>query len=143
MPDSPNDSLNASDSRRRRLILVGVVVYWAGWLTMTHWPKLEFPPLSDFRVDKIAHFAGYCVLAMLLSLLVAAFNRGGAVSRFWTNGLVLLVIAVGGILDELTQPYFGRSFEWGDYAADLCGAIAGLVIASLIMRPRAQQHLAS
>ncbi|MBL9122930.1 MAG: VanZ family protein [Planctomycetaceae bacterium] len=137
------DERDAVEKRPRRAIVWMAVTYWCVWVVFTHWPKIELPVISNIRLDKVGHFGGYSVLAFLLAMLVAIYWRGGLrLTRRDAVG-VWLVIAVGGILDEWTQPYFGRSFEWGDYAADLLGGLCGLAIAAAVLSYRRSLHRAA
>jgi VanZ family protein len=135
--DTDRDSFEA---RPRRTIIFLAAMYWCVWVVLTHWPKIELPMISGMRLDKVGHFGGYTVLAFLLSLMVAICWRAGAKLTRWDALGVWLVLAVCGILDEWTQPYFGRSFEWGDYAADLSGGLFGIAIAVVVLSYR-RAHL--
>lgn len=136
---SDTDSFEA---RPRRTIILLAAIYWCVWVVFTHWPKIELPMISGMRLDKLGHFGGYTILAFLLSLMVAICWRAGAKLTRWDALGVWLMIALGGILDEWTQPYFSRSFEWGDYAADLSGGLLGIAIAAAVLSyRRAQQQV--
>lgn len=113
----------------RRTTLGLAAAYWCLWVVITHWPKLEIPAFAGLRYDKVAHFGGYTILAFLLAQVVATHWRAGLQFTRRAALGVWSVVAVGGILDELTQPYFRRSFEWGDYAADLLGGLFGIALA--------------
>lgn len=117
--------------RRRVIVLTGL--YWLGWLAITHRRIFEIRSFTGLQLDKIAHFVGYCVLAFLLSIIAARRFRSGMTCRsaLW----ICLFVAAGGIFDEITQPYFGRSLEWSDYAADLLGGLFGLSIAAVSLMP--------
>jgi VanZ family protein len=85
-------------------------------------PKLHLPPNIG---DKVMHCAGYAALGIL-----TIWRTGDMLGK---NKLRLLVIsfaglAVYGIFDEATQPIFGRTFEWLDWAADLIGAAMGIAV---------------
>jgi VanZ family protein len=135
---------NSFDARTRRTIVLFVAAYWCVWVGFTHWPKIELPMISGMRLDKVGHFGGYTILAFLLSLMVAICWRAGTKLTRWDALGVWLTIALGGILDEWTQPYFGRSFEWGDYAADLSGGLLGIAIAAAVLSyRRAQQRFSA
>ncbi len=126
----------------RRAIVWLAISYGCAWAILTHWPKMQLPHTSTIRLDKIAHFGGYMVLAFLVSMLISICWRDGAKLTRWDALGVFSVIAVCGLIDEWTQPYFGRSFEWADYLADLPGALIGMAIAVAVMSYRhAQQRL--
>lgn len=135
---------NSLDAKPRRVIILLAAIYWCVWVVFTHWPKIELPKISGIRLDKLGHFGGYTILAFLLSLMLAICWRGGSKLTRWDALFVWLMIALGGILDEWTQPYFSRSFEWGDYAADLSGGLLGIAIALMVLSyRRAQQRAAA
>lgn len=48
--------------------------------------------------------------------------------------LVTVVVIGGGI--ELIQPYFGRSADWFDFAADVAGGVCGVLLAVAYARKR-------
>jgi len=92
------------------------LVVLVGYLTLT--------PVQTQRVlrfDKLYHaiaFAAICV-----PMTVYRPNFVGYILAF--------SIAYGGAI-ELIQPYVGRSAEWGDFLADILGALAGGMMAYFI-----------
>jgi VanZ family protein len=91
------------------------VVAW-GELT-PHPPQLEGPLMWD----KLDHFIAYFGLT-LLATLAWGLRR----SLIW---VFLAVVALGGAL-EILQTMVGRDGEWGDFAANDLGALAGLGLAT-------------
>lgn len=101
------------------------------WLTLA--PK----PLGDAEIsffegaDKIAHAGMFFILALAVAFDLSRF-RGG----FYAPAGV--AIAAGcciiGILIEWAQEEMdsGRSFEWGDLAADAAGAVGATLIFPII-----------
>jgi len=82
------------------------------------------PSISGF--DKLGHGAAYMVLALFLSLSLREWGLG-------IRGvyLTLLICAfLGGGL-EIVQSQVGRAMEWADFAADLVGAVLGILTARL------------
>ena len=70
------------------------------------------------------HITAYAGLATLLTLYVLAGERAT-----WRKlGLVFLILAVAGGLDELTQPPFQRTADWYDWYADLIGISFGTTL---------------
>jgi VanZ family protein len=101
-----------------------LAVYWVAAFVITHVPPIlpkDEEPRFDPPVgpDKLVHFVGFAMLAFLL-MNVFRSRRGIA----WT----LLVCVTYGIVDELTQPTFGRTADVWDYVADLIGAVAGVAV---------------
>jgi VanZ family protein len=102
-----------------------LVLYWLAMFVGTHWPKLPLPQVdSPLRIDKILHFSGYLGLAVLLFGSIYLNRRPASLLR--AAVVVALIIAGYGVLDELTQPYFGRFASWTDWFADLAGCAVGL-----------------
>ena len=97
-------------------------------LTLTHIPQEMMPEsLSVHLLDKAEHFAAYGVLTLLF---LFSFRRPPGVKAML---LVLLVGAMVGALDELTQPWVNRIASWLDFAADVIGIAIGCA-AFLVMR---------
>jgi len=85
------------------------------------------PPIPDY----VLHFAGFLALGSVTCWRAAGPNRRFTLKSWWLGVAFLAVYAA---LDETTQPIFGRSCEWGDYAADLCGNLVGMTIGGLCVR---------
>jgi len=131
----PRRGLSASAARRYGLMLLGL--YVALLFTSTHWPRLRLlnvPTMIPF--DKVAHFSCYAGLTVLALLLPVGFLRrpdGLAVHRRWAGALGLWsLVALLGLIDETTQPWFDRDFEWADLACDTGGALLAIVVVSAI-----------
>ncbi|HTN77123.1 MAG TPA: VanZ family protein, partial [Pirellulaceae bacterium] len=78
--------------------------------------------------DKIAHFVAYAGLAFLLTSAVLVTQP----FRWRLLIYVLLVIAVYGAFDELTQIPVGRTADIQDWIADCVGATIGMSAALAI-----------
>ena len=124
--------------RRFLTVAVAVAIYVGLCFVATHAP-VHNVPTPDWRMipfDKVAHFSMYALMAFLMSLMLSmrTLYVEQTASRTWLHSLLVLgVVAVYGIFDETTQPAFGRTFDWLDWAADLVGASCG-IIAFLLMR---------
>ena len=105
-----------------------LAIYWVLAFVATHVPPLWAdgprpawePPVGK---DKLFHFAGFAALSFLL---MNALGRRVVL----TLGVCLLY----GLLDEATQPPFGRTADPYDLLADLLGAAAGIVAWRLTLR---------
>jgi VanZ family protein len=81
---------------------------------------LTLAPISSKGVpgsDKLHHALAFAALAFPLP-----FARPGLV---WP--VILGVSAYGGLI-EVIQPFFGREASWGDFLADVIGAVLGGVL---------------
>lgn len=102
----------------------------ASAFVVTHMPPPKVParPLIN---DKVLHFTGFAALG-----IVGIWRLTGDSRRI--TGLAAMASFVGlalyGVIDEATQPYFGRSCEFGDWVADVCGAAAGTLAALACLR---------
>jgi VanZ family protein len=105
-------------------------VYAVVLVVATHTPRLDVPFDTGTPVppDKVLHFAAYGLLGLLAGLKAAGSVHSW---RRWFP-LVLAGIAIFALLDETTQPMFGRVAEPFDWAADVIGAAAGLIVAGAV-----------
>jgi len=84
--------------------------------------------------DKAAHFAAYAVLGLLLWWAAAPLGPGAAAA------LGVVAAALYGASDELHQRFVpGRTQDIADWAADLAGAAAAVILGALILRYRARR----
>ncbi|MBU0595298.1 VanZ family protein [Candidatus Bipolaricaulota bacterium] len=86
--------------------------------------------------DYILHFAGFSALGIVTCWRFAGANRRLTLKAWWFG---VAFLAVYGIVDETTQPIFGRSCELSDYLADLCGNFAGMTIGGICVRASASR----
>ena len=120
-------------------LLVGtLLLYTFALVISTHLPKVSGIVRAP-GLDKLLHFGAYFVQAMLAATAVAATGRLGR-----RNAAILIVaLAAFGGLDELTQPWFSRSAEWRDWAADCLGIVLGvglvMFLANRVVRRKTQQ----
>jgi VanZ family protein len=107
--------------------LFSAIVFAAVVLVLTHLPPRMLPKfLPGGNFDKVEHFTAYGVMSFLFLMAVKDIGR---------RQTILLVIAgillIGGI-DELTQPWAGRSCDIFDWMFDLFGLAAACAIVRLI-----------
>jgi VanZ family protein len=95
-------------------------VYWMALFAATHVPHV--PPPVPPHSDKWLHIAAFAVLAALFAWTWSLRAPFG-----WRQGLaVLVILAVYGAVDEVTQPYTGRYASVADWIADVIGIVCGL-----------------
>jgi VanZ family protein len=125
-----------------RLAWAALAVYWIFMLLQTHLPSPWSPVSGVPHSDKLLHFMGFGVLGGLLTLVLAwRIDRAGKLvaelRSAWPTAIV--VAALYGLLDEATQPFTGRTFQWADWFADIAGAAAGTAgMAALVLTGRLQ-----
>jgi VanZ family protein len=113
----------------RRGTFFVLVAYWLALITGTHVPQP--PKMMGLEAhDKLLHTSAYAGLAFLLMLNV--WWRARPSARHFAA--ILVVVAICGGLDELTQPPFGRTADWFDWFADLGGTAIGLAVAAGVCR---------
>jgi VanZ family protein len=104
-----------------------LLIYWPIAFIGTHIPspwEPGDPPRDKLPLDKIGHFAGYALLAWLLTRVLA-----GRLHPALSGVLAVVVLSGYGGIDELTQPAVNRTADWPDLAADVAGAIVGAAVA--------------
>ncbi len=124
----PMPAANAFPGRRffwplfATTVAYGLVLVFA-----THYPKPEDLLGPHPPHDKALHFMAYGLLGFLVAATLAA-------SRHWSRQNVVItavVLALAGIVDEATQPWFGRSAEVLDWVYDVIGILAGIAVVAV------------
>jgi VanZ family protein len=98
-----------------------LVIYWVAMFTGTHIPQPP-PSIDPGGNDKTVHALAFAGLAFLICLNGAL--RGRMSRRSYLR--VILILAVYGAIDEVTQIPIGRSCELADWLADVGGAMSGV-----------------
>lgn len=83
---------------------------------------VDYGPLAP---DKLLHTASYAVLGLLAVLAYGSRWRRPATGVTVVSALFVM-LAAWGILDEATQPFFGRAADVVDWAYDVVGIVLGL-----------------
>jgi VanZ family protein len=114
-------------------LAVVCVLYLALMVVATHMSlsRVAVPQWRLLPFDKVFHFSAYAGLAFLLATLAAAIwtgTQGKRRTRFLRYAAVLPVVALYGVIDEVTQPMVGRTMDGLDWLADITGAATGLVL---------------
>ena len=110
---------------RQKLTISAMAVYALSLLISTHISIPDIVYRADVS-DKWLHFFAYLNLTFLVWHSIKPFN-----SPDWRKPLVWLILVfflVFAAMDEITQPYFGRTADFYDFASDSVGVLAGLVI---------------
>ncbi len=110
---------------RQKITIAVLVIYWVVLIIVAHIPIPQM--VYQARVsDKWLHFLAYMNLVFLLWFSVCPDRKVSWRSR--AAWLILFVVAAYGGLDELLQPYVGRTCDVSDFVANVAGILAGLVI---------------
>jgi VanZ family protein len=107
---------------------------WLFFFVLTHWPKEAMPEGPAFmHLDKVIHFLLYTILGFLLS-----HREFDALNYRKQVLIVFSILAAYGFFDEFTQPYIGRTAEFLDWIADICGVAAGITLHWKLVIKKAQ-----
>jgi VanZ family protein len=104
--------------------IAALTLYWLVLFVGTHLPAQKVSGVAMAN-DKFVHATAYAVLTTLLCI---AWRRTGGTLGLWVRlGIAAIVLAYGAI-DELTQPFFGRSCDLADWIADGVGVFGAIAI---------------
>jgi len=112
-------------SRRQKLTIVGLVLYWPTVFVLAHIP---IPALvySAQVSDKSLHFGCYLVLTFLLWFSISPDRQvDWRQAAVWRAAVAAILY---GLVDEALQAVVGRSCDVMDFTADVAGVLAGLVL---------------
>lgn len=121
MPHSvtTSDRLRRLASRARTLAIVYTLVLF----TATHLPSV--PTFSYSWSDKVEHFGAYAMLTFFVLLgweLTIGVLQAKHYFAVWLAGTLYAAI------DEVTQIPMGRTCDINDWASDVLGIVAGLLV---------------
>jgi len=130
VPTPPPPTPTPTPTRRWRIALA---LYWGLLFVVTHLPQINQHTVPQWELlpfDKTMHFLTFGGLAGLL-----CWSRFLRPAGPWPNaGLAFGVGAAYGVLEELTQPWFGRTNDPGDLVADALGLAVGATLAALLWK---------
>lgn len=131
MPGAKGKTLTSIKARlaalrlRQKLTILTLVLYWPALFVLAHIPIPRLVRTADVS-DKSIHFFAYLILVFFLWF---AINNDKKVNwrkaRVW---IILCLVIAYSIVDEVSQPYVGRTCDAIDLAANLAGSITGLII---------------
>jgi len=113
-------------SRRQKLIIISLLIYWPAIFVLAHVPIPQLVRKAGVS-DKIIHFIAYLALVFLLWFVISPDRKVSwrRAAVWW----VLLVTVWYGVVDEVLQGFVaGRSCDVRDFFADLAGVATGLVL---------------
>lgn len=106
----------------RRLIALTTAAYAGALVFATHYPKPEELVGGRLPPDKLLHFFAYGALGLFAALMLRA--RGRLVGR--TAPVLAAGLAAWAVIDEATQPLFGRAADPLDWVYDVIGIACGI-----------------
>jgi hypothetical protein len=116
-------------TQRQKTTIAVLIIYWIALVVLAHMtiPQVVYQAKVS---DKWLHFLAYLNLVFLVWFSIYPDSKVR-----WRNKagwLVFFAVVVYGGLDELTQPYFGRTKDLMDFLANAKGVATGLVILSFL-----------
>jgi hypothetical protein len=137
----PRRSLSSLLPTKVWLAVIGV--YWCVLFALMHLPLNTGGVAEGIPVDKLFHLGAYGLFSMLLALTLdarstSADGRPSAVT--WPRAVAVFcgLLAYGG-LDELTQPWTGRTCDPFDLLANVVGILGGLLALAVAERLLARE----
>ncbi len=118
-------------TRFRRTLLLMCILMWVSAFCLSHIPLPQLPDLPG--KDKGLHFIGFACLASILLLTLMAHGRGHDQKLLRRCAITLLVTAVYGAIDELTQPLVKRHGTVDDWLADVAGSVAAVIVWGIVL----------
>jgi hypothetical protein len=112
-------------SRRHKITIVLLAIYWAILTLLEHIPLPQLVNQAGVS-DKWLHFLAY--MNLVFFVWFSFFPDAKADWRKPAVWLILLGVIIYGGLDELTQPYTGRTCDIMDFVSDAEGILGGLII---------------
>lgn len=98
---------------------------------VTHEPKPDVQVVNkiDFSIRKIAHFALFFVLGILVYGTLTMFK----IKWFWLAIITFGICCIYAFLDEWKKQFIqGRHFQLDEAALNMCGAFAGIVVVLIV-----------
>jgi len=116
-------------TRRQILTITVLVLYWPAIFILSHIPIPQL--VYKARVsDKTIHFLAYFILVFLVWFAISPNKKVD-----WRRApawLILIIVIWYGVLDEWLQAYVGRNADVMDFATNLAGVSAGLLMLSFL-----------
>ncbi len=113
-------------SRRQKLILISLLIYWPTLFALAHIPIPKVVREAGVS-DKSLHFIAYLILVFLFWFVISPDRKVSW--RRATAWWVFFGAVCYAIIDELLQGVVvGRSCDAMDFLADLAGVLTGLII---------------
>ena len=106
----------------QRFVVAATAAYAAVLVFATHYPKPEELVGGRLPSDKLLHFVAYGLLGFLAALVLR--SRGRLVGR--VTPLLAAGLALWCVIDEATQPLFGRHADPLDWVYDVMGLAVGI-----------------
>jgi len=122
--------MKKSNKLRKKLAWIPLGIYWPVLFVGTHIPLANVELGAS---DKLLHFSSYLVLTVLFWLARFGTSRPSLFrARVYK---VILLFALYGMLDEVTQKFVHRHCDLADWIADMGGCLGAVVLLWVLRRP--------
>jgi len=125
-------------------VFVVIAILYFSFMPKEHYPNVTWIPFAD----KGDHMVAYACLGFSLFIATLQIPGSGKARNdgkkphstlhltSWAGTSIIMTLSIGllfGTAVELLQPFFGRSREWMDGAADFMGLVVGLALALALL----------
>jgi VanZ family protein len=111
--------------RRQKLTIMAMALYVIAFVVSTHIPIPRIVYQAEVS-DKWLHFLAYLILVFFIWFSVKPDNKPNW--RKFPAWLVLVAACAYGGIDEIIQPYFGRTTDFYDFTSNCQGVLAGFIM---------------
>ena len=123
--------------RHKHLMLSVCVILWGLAFIVSHIPADRLP--ETHVSDKSLHFVGFFGLSSVLLLTLTGYN----VLRLRRVVAAICITAGYAAFDEATQALVNRQAAFGDWLADVCGAVLAVIVLEAYFLLREKLHRGS
>ena len=111
----------------------GVIIFILLSLPEDNLPDLSFWQKIPY-FDKLVHFGLFAIFSFLLCLAFKNQLCFNLLIKHWKVSSFLISTLYGGITEVSQKLFFTRSAELGDFLADICGSVLGVIIFNFIVK---------
>jgi VanZ family protein len=104
------------------------IILWVCAFVVSHFPLEKLPEMPTS--DKTLHFAGFFILGAVLLLTLRIYRKARR-RRIAFTAISTIVYAA---MDEITQPLVNRHADMADFAVDVAGVVAAIVVCESVLR---------
>lgn len=115
--------------RRHKLSIIALAIYLPALFVLTH-IKIPDAIRSSGVSDKMMHFLAYMILTFFLYVAINPLRKVHWLK--WQTWLTLIITVAYGAFDEFSQSFVGRGTSIHDFAANMVGVFACLIILTFL-----------
>jgi VanZ family protein len=127
------------NTNRKWVIFLSLITI--GWIGLIYVESSQPPPkiLGEIaELDKVAHFAVYSILGLMLLTLMSLINT---YKKIPVLRLTIVLVVIAGLFDEFHQAFVPlRNSDAWDLLADFCGGLFATFVISPFVKKREINH---